>query len=61
MSGWGALAVTGVVLLVAAIALGVSAEVSRGWEARERSARIGWTVFALACACFIGAVWWAAA
>lgn len=61
MSGWGALAVTGAVLLVAAIALGVSADDTFSRKAGRRYARIGWTVFALACACFIGAAWWAAA
>lgn len=61
MSGWGALAVTGAVLLVAAIALGVSADVTLSRKAGRRYACLGWVAFALACACFIGAVWWAAA
>lgn len=61
MSGWGALAVTGAVLLVAAIALGIAGDVTFSRRAERRYARIGWAVFALSCACFIGAVWWAAA
>lgn len=61
MSGWGALAVTGAVLLVAAIALGIAFDVTFNRRYERRYARIGWTVFALACGCFIGAVWWAAA
>ena len=61
MSGWGALAVTGVVLLVAALALAGACTSTLRQRAERRYARIGWTMFALACACFIGAVWWAAA
>lgn len=61
MSGSGALAVTGVVLLVAAIVLAFAADDTAWRNEKVRRARIGWTVFALACACFIGAAWWAAA
>ena len=61
MSGWGALTVTGVVLLVAAITLGVAVDATFSLKDGRRYARIGWTVFALACACFIGAAWWAVA
>ena len=61
MSGSGALAITGAVLLVAAIVLAFAATEAAWGDEKVLRARIGWTVFALACACFIGAVWWAAA
>lgn len=61
MSGWGALAVTGAVLLVAAIVLAFAATETAWRDEKVFRARIGWTVFALACACLIGSAWWAAA
>lgn len=61
MTGPGALAVTGGVLLVAAIALGIAVDRTLSRRAGRRYARLGWVMFALACACFIGAVWWVAA
>lgn len=52
----GALAITGGILTVAAIVLGIIAADSRGRTARQ-VASIGWTVFALSIGCLIAAVW----
>lgn len=60
MTGEGALAVTGFVLLVVAFAMGVATEEGSSSNT-NLYASIGWVAFWLACACFIGAVWWAAA
>lgn len=61
MTGPGALAVTGTILAVAAVVVALAHD-ARGitWEERETYTRAGWALFAAACACFVGAAWWAA-
>lgn len=61
MNGWDALSVTGAVLLLVAAALALVSFGTFSERAGQLCARFGWVAFALACACIIGAAWWAAA
>lgn len=61
MSTPNALAVTGLVLFIVAGVLTLYTALFALGRAERLAASAAWAAFALACVCFIGAAWWAAA
>ena len=57
MSASGAMAITGAVLFVMAVILGIAAGQTRSHSRETRYARVGWAVLALSAACLIAAPW----
>lgn len=60
MSAPGALAITGLVLGVTALAAGLAAGSARDWRTGDDRAALAWLLTALAAGCLIASAWWEA-
>lgn len=60
MTPTGALALTGVALLLTAFVLGIAADAAGRYDTKRWIAVLAWSAFGLGFASLIGAAWWEA-